>query len=626
MDVIFTPLNALMQLCYQWLKDYFFAIVLFTLLTKIVLFPLAMWTNRNGLKMVSVTSELNRVKVKYFGDKDTIAEETQKIYKKAGYRPLVGTVPLFIQIILLIGVISAVRALLSSTESVLSYIPSEKGGLTLLLPIAAGLSALLLGLAQNKLNPLQREQTSASQWSTNGMSIAISLFLGAFVPVGVGIYWIFSNLFTILQQWVLNRLMPPEKYVDYAELRASQKELDSINGLAAGISADDKKREKADYKKFFSVENKHLVFYSEKSGFYKYFQAIIEYLLANSNVIIHYITSDPKDQIFQIAEENPKIHPYYIGEKRLITLMMKMDADIVVMTMPDLENFHIKRSYVRKDVEYIYTYHGIGSSNLLLRKAALAHYDTIFCIGQHHVDELIKEEEVYRLKERKKIPCGYALLDQVIEAYEKMPKVEREKPQILLAPSWQKDNILDSCLDGLLASLVDGQYKVILRPHPEYCKRYPQKFAAIKQKYAALEGPDFEIQSDFSSNQTVFESDIVVTDWSTICCEFSFATKKPTLFIDTPMKVMNPEYERLGIEPFDIKIRNTIGKSIAPEDTGNAKAVVEELLQNSKKYRNQIEEVQKECIFDVGGSGKAGGQYILTSLVQKIKEKKAKES
>ena len=100
--------------------------------------------------------------------------------------------------------------------------------------------------------------------------------------------------------------------------------------------------------------NKHLVFYSESSGFYKYYQGIIEWLLAHTNLTIHYITSDPEDQIFALAEKEDKIRAYYIGEKRLITLMMKMDADVVVMTMPDIENFHIKRSYIRKDIEYIY--------------------------------------------------------------------------------------------------------------------------------------------------------------------------------------------------------------------------------------------------------------------------------
>ena len=77
----------------------------------------------------------------------------------------------------------------------------------MLMPLAAGGSALLLGLAQNQFNPLQREQARASQWATNGVSIGISLLLGAFVPVGVGVYWIASNLFTISQQLLFNAIM-----------------------------------------------------------------------------------------------------------------------------------------------------------------------------------------------------------------------------------------------------------------------------------------------------------------------------------------------------------------------------------------------------------------------------------
>lgn len=45
---------------------------------------------------------------------------------------------------------------------------------------------MLLGLAQNRFNPLQREQAKASQWMINGLSIGVSLMLGAFVPMGVG--------------------------------------------------------------------------------------------------------------------------------------------------------------------------------------------------------------------------------------------------------------------------------------------------------------------------------------------------------------------------------------------------------------------------------------------------------
>lgn len=54
----------------------------------------------------------------------------------------------------------------------------------------------------------------------------------------------------------------------------------------------------------------------------------------------------------------------------------------------------------------------------------------------------------------------------------------------------------------------------------------------LKERYA--NNPDIEIQTDFSSNSTVFEADLLVTDWSGIAYEYAFATNKPVLFVDTP--------------------------------------------------------------------------------------------
>lgn len=615
------PLNALMMICYRMVGHYFAAILIFTLLTKVILFPVSLWTHRNGITMIRLMPELNRLKVKYYGDKDTIAEKTQALYKQRGYHPLASTVPMFIQLALLIGVIGAVQALLAGTESVLSVPPAQAGGMTLLMPLAAGGSALLLGLAQNQFNPLQREQARASQWATNGVSIGISLLLGAFVPVGVGVYWIASNLLTIGQQLVLNAVMPARNYVDYEALEQSKQELAGIDSLSSRVSKEDRQREKADYKRFFSIANKHLVFYSESSGFYKYFADVIDYLLQHSNLSIHYITSDPNDAIFQKAQKEPRIRPYYIGEKRLITLMMKMDADMVVMTTPDLDNFYLKKSYVKKDVEYIYTAHGVGSTNLLLRNCALAHFDTIFCIGPYQIEELREEECVYNLPSKTLVPCGYGLLDSVMTAYDSsLSKRLKEKPQVLIAPSWQPDNILDTCIDPLLDSLLCGKYHIILRPHPEYCKRYPQKIAILKSRYKDKLGQSssgFELQTDFSSNETVFESDIVITDWSTICYEFSFATKRPTLFVNTPMKVMNPDYQRLKRIPLDIEIREKIGRSISPDTAGEIERVVEKLLMQADAYAQSIEKLLGECLFNPGQSGMAGGKYIIDRLLNK---------
>ena len=84
---------------------------------------------------------------------------------------------------------------------------------------------------------------------------------------------------------------------------------------------------------------------------------------------------------FQTRHERFKA--YYIGEIKLITLMMKLDCDIVVMTMPDLETYHIKRSYVRKDMEYIHVPHSIDSMNMTYRKE-VSIILTLFLRRSHH--------------------------------------------------------------------------------------------------------------------------------------------------------------------------------------------------------------------------------------------------
>lgn len=613
------PMVWLLSTCYGLVGGYAASIVFFTLLTKIILIPIFLWTQRNGIKMVELTPKLNALKIKYYGDKDAIAEETQTLYKQVGYHPLASTIPMFIQLALLIGVIGAVRELLVDTESMLSVRPAQIGGTTLLLPLVAGFSALALGLAQNRLNPLQREQSPSSQWATNGFSIAISLSLGAFVPMGVGIYWIASNLLTILQQMLLNAIMPPIKYVDYDALAKSKAELAEIEELSTGVSKEDKQREKADYKRFFSVANKHLVFYSERSGFYKYFQDVIEYLLSHSNIIIHYITSDPKDQIFALAEAQPRIRPYYIGEKRLITLMMKMDADMVVMTMPDLDNFHIKRSYVRKDVEYVYMFHAPLSFIMTIRENALDHYDTIFCTGPHQVKEIRECERVYQLKTKNIVECGYGVIENMRRHYEENKQfyTARAVKEVLIAPSWQEDNILDSCLDEILEHVLGNGWKIIVRPHPEYVKRYPDRMKRILEKHGDKLGEMCVIETDFSSNETVYRADILITDWSWIAYEYSLATKKPSLFINTKMKIANPNWNKIPLHPLNLALRSEIGQQLEKHQIGQIADVIEELFIRYADYENAIGAIAEKYLFHFGESGKYGGKYILKSLSKK---------
>lgn len=639
MSVIVGAFEWVMNACYALCRNYGWAIVLFTLMSKIVLIPVSVWVQKNSIKMVKMQPEINFMKAKFFGDQDAIAEEQAKIFKREKYSPMASVIPLVIQIALLMAVIEVIKAGMGNPEIDMSFyginlslVPSEQGISLIWSPIVAGFSAWLLCIAQNASNVLQSEQSKANKYGTMLLSVGLSLYLGWFVSIGVALYWVASNLMAILQLYILNWAINPKKYVDYEQLEKSKQELEAlgnIGGKKKKLFGDaDSKREKADYKQFFKVVNKHLVFYSEGSGFYKYFQGIIEYLLQNTNLVIHYVTSDPRDAIFERSKSQPRIKPYYIGEKRLITLMMKMDADVVVMTMPDLENYHIKRSYLRKDIEYIYIPHGMDSLNLTMRTGSMDHFDTVFCTGKHQKEEIEKTEILYQLPKKNLVEWGYTLLDGMRADYEKTKqsraasdKAEALQKTILIAPSWQKDNIVDSCLDNLLDNLTGKGYKVIVRPHPQHVRHQPERMQRLKEQFE--KNGDIEIQTDFSSNSTVFEADLMITDWSGIAYEYAYTTCKPVLFIDTPMKVMNPEYQRIQVEPINIWMREQIGAVLKPEEMNQAAGTVADLLSHAADYQEKIDSFVKEYVYNLGSSAEVGAKYIIASIQNKIKERKA---
>lgn len=616
-DAVIGVLVWLINLCYGFCHNYWMAILVFTFLTKVILLPLSVWVQKNSIKTVRMQPEMNHISAAYLGNQEAISEEQYKLFKREKYSPFADLIPLFVQLALLMGVVEAVKRGTNLTD-----IPVKTGGVTLLIPLLAALSAFFMCYVQNKINVLQSEQGALNKYGTMIFSVALSLYLGFFVSIGVGFYWSCSNILSIVQLVLLNIWINPKDYIDYEALEKSKEELRQAKAFMTSKQKEDRKspyrdKEKADYKKFLKTPDKKIVFYSEKNGFYKYYKDIIEEIIRRTNIVIHYITSDPEDEVFGM--ESGQFKPYYIGEHRMIVLMMKMETDIMVMTTPDLENFQLKRSYVQKDIEYIYVPHDVNSVNLAFHKDALDHYDTVFTSGPKNKSEIAEREKKYGLPAKNLVEWGSSVIDNMTTAYDAMLKEdvagEQKDKTVLIAPSWQKDNILDSCIEGMLDQLIETSYHIIVRPHPQYVRHYEGRIDALAEKYQAY---DIVFQKDFSSNKTVYMADLLVTDWSSIAFEYSFSTLKPVLFIDTPMKILNPDYQELTTVPIDIELRNRIGISIKPEHVEDQlRDAVDKLLFDQQFSTDSMQKLKEEYIYSNGESGKAGAKYIIEKLVER---------
>lgn len=676
--IIGVPLGWLMYGCYWLFRNYGIAILAFTLLTKAVMFPISLLVQKNSIKMVKMKPQLDMLRYQYVDDNDAFLDAQSALYKKERYNPMAGVIPLLLQLPIILGLLDVVykplkhilrltpelqRAFVDKTAQLMSVTADELGstaqlsvvervrampdafaglpgsaeaiaqiqnlrmtffGVNLaetpsvrtldalfLIPVLAGLSAFIMCWVQNKVNVLQIEQNKLSQWGMTAFMIAFSTFFAFIVPAGVGLYWIFGNLFSIGVMFLCNAVYSPKKHIDYALLDEMKRS-----------AAQDKERKKRSaalakkyYREFFSKENRgnmKIMFYSEGSGFYKYFRALIEALLRETNLTIHYVTSDPDDAVFQKNE--PRIRPYYVDETRLISLMMKLEADMVVMTTPDLEKYHIKRSRVKDNVEYVFMDHGCSSDNLAYRTGALDAYDTLLVVSREQAVEARAIEKLRRVKKKRIIECGYGLIDDMIAAYNAMDKVENEKKTILIAPSWQYDNIMDSCLDDLVDALYGKGYRIVIRPHPQYVRRFPMRMREIIQRYQDRAGDDFIIETDFSSNVTVYTADLVITDWSGIAFEFSFTTDKPSLFINTQMKVVNEDWQKIPLVPFDITARSKVGRQVEKAEVKGLACVVEELLAHQEDYRERIAALKQQHFYNLGHSGEVGAGYIIHRL------------
>ena len=612
------PLGQILRLGYAITGSYGFAILFFALIAKAITFPLTLLAQKNSIRLIQLQPELEHIKRVHYGDKNRINEEQYELYKREHYSPASGLLPLLVQLVLLIGMVNVIYqpqnhiANLTTNDFIfygidLSVRPSRNNlSAFVLLPLLSGLSSYTLCLIQNRINPAQRRMRFWGKWGMSIILIAFSLYFPIVMQAAVGLYWFYSNTLSIAVAFCANAVYNPKKLVA-AELLVPPPKISHEERLRQKIlRRQQAELENASIKRFYSSDNSDkLVFYSVIAGQYKYFSEIIDYLLANADIVVHYITNDFNDKL--LTQKRERLEVYYVSEKRAITFMLRLKAKMVVMTAPNLQQYHIKRSVVCPDIEYVFTYHHF-TSLMLLREGALDHYDTVFCVGKHQIEEIRRTEQRYGLPPKKIVKVGYGQIDKLLRMYSTMPQTEHQIPQILIAPSWSERNILDNCLDEIIKNLVEN-YNLIVRPHPEYIRRFPEKWQNIMNKYNM---GNLSFDQDFLSNDSIYQSDILITDWSNIAYEFSYCTKKPTIYINTPMKVMNSEYHKLGIEPLDITLRNKLGVSVDNDKLNSLPIIIEDMRKNSEKYRTSIESTVTEYLFYPGRSGEAAGKYIMS--------------
>ncbi|WP_405115115.1 membrane protein insertase YidC [Micromonospora sp. NBC_01405] len=244
-DAIGVPVNAVIGTNWSWIL----AIVFLVVTVRVILFPVFVKQIKSQRAMQALQPKVKELQEKHKGDRETLQKEMMELYRKEKANPLMGCLPMFLQIPVFLGLFHVLRRLdpgKSENNKTLygwavEQFNSASSAKIFTAPIAgkfgstadelAALNAngttvkviagILVLIMMGTTYLTSRQMILKTGWAEDPQQkmiqrlmlygIPLSLLVsGAIFPIGVIIYWVTNNMFTLgQQQWVLRKYPPP---------------------------------------------------------------------------------------------------------------------------------------------------------------------------------------------------------------------------------------------------------------------------------------------------------------------------------------------------------------------------------------------------------------------------------
>ena len=220
-------LKALLLFFHRLVPNYGIAIILLTLTVKILFFPLTKKSSEATLRMQALAPKIKELQAKYKGNPQKMNQEMAELYKKEGYNPLSGCLPMLLQLPIFFAMYNLFNSHfdlrgamfipgwipdLSVPEAIWNFpagvrLPLLGWTALRLLPFIYVASQLLYG----KVTQTPDQQTNTQMKMMLYVMPIVFFFVLYDVPSGLLIYWIFQNLLTMVQQRMINKYILPRK-------------------------------------------------------------------------------------------------------------------------------------------------------------------------------------------------------------------------------------------------------------------------------------------------------------------------------------------------------------------------------------------------------------------------------
>lgn len=186
------------------IPSYGIAIILVTIVIKLVLYPLTVKQVKGMKAMQEMQPKMKELQEKYKGNPEKLNKEMALLYKESGSNPLAGCLPLIVQMPILMGIFFAIRDYPYVADQVTSFLWVTNLSLPDPLYILPVISAATTYIQQ-------KQTTTEGNAQTKMMMNIMPIFIGYIsltFPAGLVLYWVVSNIFQIAQQWWMYRGAP----------------------------------------------------------------------------------------------------------------------------------------------------------------------------------------------------------------------------------------------------------------------------------------------------------------------------------------------------------------------------------------------------------------------------------
>lgn len=205
---LLSPIQNVLEIIIVWLyqniiANYGIVIILLTIIVRLILTPLTITQTRSMARMQKIQPQLKELQKKYKDDKQKLQQETMAFYKQNNVNPLAGCLPLILQMPVFFALFQALR---NPTEKVTDVV-KDFNFLWLNLNERDPYYILVILMVATMFLSTKLSTTDPKQSKFMYILPVVFGFISWQFPAGILVYWVTTNVWSIGQQWIVNKIV-----------------------------------------------------------------------------------------------------------------------------------------------------------------------------------------------------------------------------------------------------------------------------------------------------------------------------------------------------------------------------------------------------------------------------------